>query len=570
MIKQRILKTLTVMAVLLCVATVPALALTSKVLVTDVSPDGNSANVGVDSNITATFNIRMAKNTINKKTFYLKQEGSTAVVPAQVVYTGTTKTATLNPNNDLAAGATYTAYVKGGRTGVRGAGGQKLSDTTDITAIFKDAKVSWSFTVAMDTVAPDAPSAHLDANSNSGSKNDNLTNDNTPTMSGTAEAGSTVKIYDAQNDVLASVTVDNAGAWSDTFSTLQDGTYSYTVTTTDAAGNESQGSPISLTIDTAAPETTVENKPASLVNSASATFTFSSSESGSTFECSLDGVPFASCTSPKTVPDQGSLAEGPHTFRVRATDAAGNTEATPAIHPWTVDTFAPTVVSVSPQDGATGVSLAANAEVTFSEAMDKASVEEPGAFTLKLGSSTIAATASYAPATKKATLDPSTNLAPNTTYTATLTTGVKDLAGNALAQERSWTFTTGGDRTGVTVTPTTLILSPTDVLGCARSELLTVTNNGPDPVTFADVSITGQDAKYFSDGAKSYILKNGPFTVLAGNYFQDQVMFTAGPTPTERNSEKVYTATLTYKDGTGVTIGNSVTLSAKAQCLNFG
>jgi len=147
---------------------------------------------------------------------------------------------------------------------------------------------------------------------------------------------------------------------------------------------------------------------------------------------------------------------------------------------------------------------------------------------------------------------------------------VKDLAGNALAQERSWTFTTGGDRTGVTVTPTTLILSPTDVLGCARSELLTVTNNGPDPVTFADVSITGQDAKYFSDGAKSYILKNGPFTVLAGNYFQDQVMFTAGPTPTERNSEKVYTATLTYKDGTGVTIGNSVTLSAKAQCLNFG
>lgn len=136
---------------------------------------------------------------------------------------------------------------------------------------------------------------------------------------------------------------------------------------------------------------------------------------------------------------------------------------------------------------------------------------------------------------------------------------------------RSWTV---NKATGVTVTPTTLNLSVDgqhgDVLGCTRTENLTVTNNGPGDVTFADVSITGMGAKYFSDGAKKRILNNGPFTVLAGNYFVDQVTFTAGSTPTERNSDTVYSATLTYKDGTGATIGDPVTLTATARCLNFG
>ena len=161
----------------------------------------------------------------------------------------------------------------------------------------------------------------------------------------------------------------------------------------------------------------------------------------------------------------------------------------------------------------------------------------------------------------------------NTTHTATLTTGVKDLAGNALAQERSWTFTTGDGPTGVTVTPTTLDLSvtdsnPLDLQDCERSALLTVTNKGPGNVTFADVSITGPDAAHFSEGAKGFIQNNGPFTVLAGNYFQDQVTFRAGDIADDRTRK--HWATLTYKDGTGATIGNPVSLTATAACLNFG
>lgn len=94
-----------------------------------------------------------------------------------------------------------------------------------------------------------------------------------------------------------------------------------------------------------------------------------------------------------------------------------------------------------------------------------------------------------------------------------------------------------------------------------------MTNNGPGDVTFAAVTIAGQDAAYFSSGSQSYLANNGPFTVLAGNYFQDQVTFRPGSTPTDRNRD--YKATLTYKDGTGATIGSQVNLTASVRCLVF-
>src|SRR5439155_968720 len=59
---------------------------------------------------------------------------------------------------------------------------------------------------------------------------------------------------------------------------------------------------------------------------------------GSTFQCALDGGGFAPCASPQTY---SALASGNHTFQVRATDPAGNTDPTPASFTWTVDTAAP-------------------------------------------------------------------------------------------------------------------------------------------------------------------------------------------------------------------------------------
>jgi hypothetical protein len=71
------------------------------------------------------------------------------------------------------------------------------------------------------------------------------------------------------------------------------------------------------------------------VSSSSASFDFSSSEPDSTFECSLDGGAFGSCTSPKSYT---GLSVGTHTFSVKATDAAGNIDPTSASRSWTVAT----------------------------------------------------------------------------------------------------------------------------------------------------------------------------------------------------------------------------------------
>ena len=85
--------------------------------------------------------------------------------------------------------------------------------------------------------------------------------------------------------------------------------------------------------DTTPPETTIDSGPSGTIKQNNATFTFSSSEANSKFECKLDGSVFSACSSPKKYT---GLASGSHTFSVRATDAAGNVDATPAIRNWTV------------------------------------------------------------------------------------------------------------------------------------------------------------------------------------------------------------------------------------------
>jgi hypothetical protein len=89
--------------------------------------------------------------------------------------------------------------------------------------------------------------------------------------------------------------------------------------------------------DTTPPDTTITAGPAegSTITRADASFSFSSSEDNSTFNCQLDGGGFSPCTWPLTY---NSLSNSSHTFEVQATDAAGNTDATPARRTWTMNT----------------------------------------------------------------------------------------------------------------------------------------------------------------------------------------------------------------------------------------
>lgn len=104
-----------------------------------------------------------------------------------------------------------------------------------------------------------------------------------------------------------------------------------------------------------------------------------------------------------------------------------------------VDTVAPTVSSTNPLNGATGVALIT---ASFSEAMN-ASTITTATFTVSgPGATPVTGTVAYSASTDMARFTPTSALAASTTYTATITTGAKDLAGNPLASNHVWSFTT--------------------------------------------------------------------------------------------------------------------------------
>ena len=110
---------------------------------------------------------------------------------------------------------------------------------------------------------------------------------------------------------------------------------------TDGTGNVDP-TPASFTwvVDTTAPDTTITGNPPA-VTGPSASFTFTGSDAGSgvaSFQCQLDGGGFAACTSPQSY---SSLANGRHSFQVRAVDAAGNVDSMPAAYGWVVNITVP-------------------------------------------------------------------------------------------------------------------------------------------------------------------------------------------------------------------------------------
>jgi hypothetical protein len=126
---------------------------------------------------------------------------------------------------------------------------------------------------------------------------------------------------------------------------LSEGTHNFFVYAMDSAFNFDDAPAIRhFIVDTRPPNTTIDFGPRGLTNDATPTFGFHSPfHSGdptpvSGFQCKVDGRAYAACSSAKTT---GRLAQGTHTFYVRAIDGAGNIDPTPAGRPFTVDTTPP-------------------------------------------------------------------------------------------------------------------------------------------------------------------------------------------------------------------------------------
>lgn len=177
----------------------------------------------------------------------------------------------------------------------------------------------------------------------SGPDNGAVTDDTTPDFEFASD--------DPQSTFECSVDDGTFGPCSSPFTTqtLGDGDHTFTVRGTDSAGNpDAQPDTANFTVDATAPETTIDFSPVSPTKDPRPSLTFSSSESGSTFECRIDNGTWELCSSPQEYP--GDLSDGSHTFEVRATDAAGNTDQSPDSATFEVDTAAPntTITSSAP------------------------------------------------------------------------------------------------------------------------------------------------------------------------------------------------------------------------------
>ena len=129
------------------------------------------------------------------------------------------------------------------------------------------------------------------------------------------------------------------------YTSLLHGSHTFEVRATDLLGKIDL-SPASYTwmLDTFPPNTVIDNGPTGTTTSTSETFTFSADEAGTTFECKLDTGAWLPCTSPKHLT---GLTAGSHEFQVRALDAAGNADITPATRNWTANISTCTTTTIT-------------------------------------------------------------------------------------------------------------------------------------------------------------------------------------------------------------------------------
>jgi hypothetical protein len=198
-------------------------------------------------------------------------------------------------------------------------------------------------------------------------------------------------------------------------------------------------------VEATLPDTVIDSGPEKIAGSGDVTFNFSATGKAKVtgFECHLDRARWQACASPFALT---GLPDGRHTFEVRALGAAGRTDPTAAKWDWTVDTTGPTVTATSPKDGATDFSPGEELTATFSEAIDPATVvAETFILVAEATGQVVSGKVTYDPATRKARLRPEQALLPLAAYRATVTAGVKDRVGNAMADDHSWSFQTNTD-----------------------------------------------------------------------------------------------------------------------------
>jgi hypothetical protein len=297
------------------------------------------------------------------------------------------------------------------------------------------------------------------------------------------------------------------------------------------------------------------NNAVSVLTKAYATATFSEQMNPTTINASTFTLKQGTTAVPGTVTYAGTTATftpaaeltGNTVYTATITtgvkDLAGNSLATQ--YGWSfktltvIDVTAPTVLSVVPANAATGASTTTKATVTFSEPMNPATLNT-ATFLVKQGSTTVTGTVGYSGTT--ATFTPTAALSASTVYTATITTGATDLAGNALTANYTWSFTTAAI---ADVTPPTIV----SVVPAANAS--SVAASAKVTATFSE----GMDATTIS--SSTFTLKQGSVSVT-GSVSNSGTIATFTPAVALSGST-IYTATITTgaKDLSGNTLASN-------------
>lgn len=195
------------------------------------------------------------------------------------------------------------------------------------------------------TVNPSAPPAPtvIDTDPNGPA------NDNAPKVKGAAAAGTTVNVYSNAACAGTPLTQGSAATFGTaglTVAVPDNSTTTFAATVTDPTNGLTSGCSTSSRAyveDSTPPETTIVIGPSGATDDDTPVFTFSSNEPGAKFACRLDTGPVTVCVSPLQLP---TLTSTDHTFVVRAADAAGNTDPTPASRRFTVgSSFSPSALT---------------------------------------------------------------------------------------------------------------------------------------------------------------------------------------------------------------------------------
>jgi hypothetical protein len=199
-------------------------------------------------------------------------------------------------------------------------------------------------------------------------------------------------------------------------------------------------------------------------------------------------------------------------------------------------TTLPTVISTVPSNGATGVPVNQALSATFSEAMNSATITST-TFTLKAtAGASVSGVVTYTAAGSIATFTPLANLAPTTSYTATITTGAQDLSENALASSYVWTFTTAAAT--LAVPPTVTLTNPLGLAtGVAFNQIVNATfSTAMNPATISSTTftLTGPGATAVS-GLVAYAAVGNTLTFTPTTNLAASTTFTATITTGAKN-----------------------------------